>query len=62
MSINISKKTKQVTTARGDRERELYLVVDFLRKQLERKSQIIEDLKIENRLLINKNKIIDERN
>ena len=62
MSINISKKTTQVTTARGDRERELYLVVDFLRKQLERKSQIIEDLKIENRLLINKNKIIDERN
>ena len=62
MSINISKKTKQVTTARGDRERELYLVVDFLRKQLERKSRIIEDLKIENRLLIIKNKIIDERN
>jgi hypothetical protein len=62
MSINISKKTKQVTTARDDRERELYLVVEFLRKQLEKKSQIIEDLKIEKRLLINKNRIIDERN
>ena len=62
MSINISKKTKQTTTARDDRERELYLVVDFLRKQLEKKSQIIEDLKIKNRLLINKNRIIDERN
>lgn len=62
MSINISKKTKQVTTARGDRERELYLVVDFLRKQLEKKAKIIEDLKIKNRLLINKNRIIDERN
>lgn len=62
MSINIPKNTKQVKNARDDRERELYFMLEFLRKQLKKKNEIINDLEIKNRILINKNKVIDERN
>tara|TARA_R110002020_G_C16203171_1_gene766411 strand:+ start:1025 stop:1213 length:189 start_codon:yes stop_codon:yes gene_type:complete len=62
MSINIPKNTKQVKSARDDRERELYFMLEFLRKQLKKKNEIINDLEIKNRILINKNKVIDERN
>ena len=62
MSINIPKNTKQVKSARDDRERELYFMLEFLRKQLKKKNEIINDLEIKNRILIHKNKVIDERN
>jgi len=62
MSINITKNSKQVQSARDDRERELYFMLEFLRKQLKKKNEIINDLEIKNRILINKNKVIDERN
>lgn len=61
MSLNIKRTTKQISSAQQDRERELYYIVKYLRKQLKKKTKELEDKEIIIRLLKAKNKVLDEK-
>jgi len=61
MSMNIKKTSKQISSAREDRERELYYMVQYLREQLKKKTDELKDKEIIIRLLKAKNKVLDEK-